>query len=195
MKPVTLEDFGQNSAVQHRPASPVEQPDATAVFDDGYKNGWQDGVASMQGQDTEIRQSIATALEEINFTYYEARQHILKSMRPLIEAILERALPTMMRDALGPTIVETLESVSETIEPPVKISCAMACVDELKALFGENTKFPAEIKGEETLIETQAVLHLDEGQTRIDLDDMLQKIRDAVEAFYSTQPDEDKRYG
>lgn len=155
-----------------------------AGFEDGYKEGWIDAQAAAQNESSELSSEIATALQEAGFAYFEARQHIFNSMRPLLEAMVEQVLPTLAKDALPMKIVEEIEKFAETSEPPMHILCSPQTAGPLSDVLARHVSFPIEVKTEETLTESQAVLKFTEGESTIDLEAVVENMKAAVSDFY-----------
>jgi flagellar assembly protein FliH len=74
-----LEDFASET-----PSAAAGSQDGGATsnelrlsFDDGYKCGWQDGSTATENKDREVQDALSSALQAMNFTYFEARQHAM----------------------------------------------------------------------------------------------------------------------
>ncbi|SDW67408.1 hypothetical protein [Litoreibacter albidus] len=182
-----LEDFAsqERSAGQSAAGTPT-QAELRASFDDGYKCGWQDGGAAAQSKDQEVRDAMSSALQAMNFTYFEARQHALQSVRPVLEAMVNAVLPQVLAQSLGGRVIEVLEVASKSVEPSVTITCAPDSEAMLSALVADVVKFPVTINTEPTLTTSQALIAFDDGQTSVDLDATLQALRDCITNFYDT---------
>jgi flagellar biosynthesis/type III secretory pathway protein FliH len=164
-----------------------------ASFDDGYKEGWIDAQAAAQSETKELNTEVATALQEAGFAYFEARQHIFKSMRPLLEAIVEQVVPEMARESIALKVVEQLEQIAEQTEPPMHVLCAPATALKLNDVLEKHVSFPVEVREEATLAETQAVLKFSEGQTNIDLSSVVDGLKSAISDFYELNYQEETR--
>jgi len=75
---VTLEDFALVAAGQPHAAAnwdPVTfRKDA---FDEGYTAGWEDALKQAQSDAAKAETQISDALQALDFTYFEARHHVL----------------------------------------------------------------------------------------------------------------------
>ena len=69
-------------------------------FDSGYRDGWNDAFAEARSEDSKARTNISSSLQELAFTYFEARQHIMGSFRPLLQAMMDGVLPHASRPFL-----------------------------------------------------------------------------------------------
>jgi flagellar assembly protein FliH len=155
-----------------------------ASFDEGYKCGWQDAGDAVQDKDSEVREAMSSALQALNFTYFEARQHVMQSVRPVLEAMADAVLPQLLAKSLGGRVVDILSEIAQSSAPSVTIACAPESVDTLRELVTEVIKFPVNVEAEPTLTTSQAILHLDDGQMRIDLDATLASLRDCINDFF-----------
>lgn len=181
-----LEDFstGAGRAPENIADRGASSDDLQASFDEGYKCGWQDGTSATESHDLEIRDGLSSALQALNFTYFEARQHAMQSLRPVLEAMTDTVLPLLLSKSLGGRVIEILEEVSETIEPSVTIICAPESEEMLKELVMGEITFPVTIEAEASLTSSQAILHLNDGQTNLDLSATLDSLRDCVSSFF-----------
>ncbi|TDT73870.1 flagellar assembly protein FliH [Litoreibacter halocynthiae] len=183
-----LEDF---SSAGLRPKARTQSDGANAdalraSFDDGYKCGWQDAAAATQDQDRETREGLSSALQVVNFTYFEAREHVMQSVRPVLDAMVEVILPRLLAKSIGGRIVEVLADAADGIETTITIACAPESTAMLEELVADTIKFPVIVKAEPTLTASQATVHLGDGQARIDLDATLDDLRDAINTFFGT---------
>lgn len=189
-----LEEFSgaqrQVSRQESGPMAPSDQPDSRASFDEGYNCGWQDGVASVENDEGKQRAALSEALQELKFTYFEARQHVLQSVRPVLEAMVDVALPKVVAASLGAQLVELLEGFSKKLESTAILSCAPENEAMLREAAEAAVDLPITIETEATLTATQVVLHFEQGQSRIDLDATLAAIRERIEEFYAEPTEE-----
>lgn len=189
-----LEEFSgghKSASADHNSTnSPTIQADSRAAFDEGYNCGWQDGVASVENDEGKQKAALAEALQEIKFTYFEARQHVLKSLRPVLEAMVDTALPQAVATSLGAHVVELLQGFSTKLESTAVLTCAPENETMLREAADTAVDFPIEIVTEATLTANQVVLHFEEGQSRIDLDATLASIRTSIDEFYADPTEE-----
>lgn len=160
-------------------------------FDDGYKEGWVDAQSAAKGEQDKLSADVATALQEASFTYYEARQHVFNSMRPLLEAMIKQFIPTLAKENIVPIIVEHIEALAQKTEPPLCILCAPEIVQELTETVQAAVSFPVEVKPEQNLTPTQALLQFSDGEARVDLGEVQREIETAIENFYDLTNDKE----
>lgn len=182
----SFEDFGTigKTAIDPTPQPAPSEDAVKDAHDQGYKAGWSDGVSSAEGEKSKLTSDIATALQEASFTYFEARQHVLNSMRPLLESMADTILPELGKAGLARKAVDELIDIAEKIETPITLICAPECEAEINDLASRQITFPVVIETEETLTSSQIILSYDNGKTHLDLDLTISKIQQAISDFY-----------
>ncbi len=193
----SFEDFGSASSTtpDTAPAPAISEQAVQDAHDEGYKAGYADGLSTADTERTKLTSDIATALQEASFTYFEARQHVMNSMRPLLETMADIILPKLGHASLARNSVDELLAIAEKVEVPIKLYCAEACKTEITELVSRQITFPVEIETEETLTSSQIILSYDNGQTHIDLDLTVSKIQQAISDFYETAHNEQVKHG
>ena len=74
------------------------------AYEKGYVAGWEDNGKQADADDSTRRAAIERQVEQLSFTYHEARGHVLKSLEPLFAAMIETLLPAMTRSSIVPAI-------------------------------------------------------------------------------------------
>lgn len=193
---LSLEDFSR-AILAPEPGISTEELKSLekAGFDKGYSAGWEDALSGAQDSDKQSRAECASALQEIDFTYFEARQHVTASFKPLIEAMMAVILPEAARQAIAPMVEQELHALAEKIDCPIQILCAPTTAAELEDLVGEFSRGPVTVVTEDTLAPTQVQLRFAEGQTEVDLQDAIAQLQEAVVKFFDASVQEERRYG
>lgn len=156
-----------------------------AAYEQGFTAGWDDATTAQADNQTLLGAEIAKNLQELSFTYQEARTHVLRSLEPLLARMAERVLPDMARAALAPMIVETLRPLADTLaDIPVVLVINPAARPAVEALIDRAGWLPVTIETEATLGEGQAHLRFGQCETRIDLDRAVTDIAAAVRGFF-----------
>ena len=156
-----------------------------AAYEQGFTAGWDDAVAAQADNQTRIGAEIAKNLQELSFTYQEARGHVLHAIEPLLSLMAARVLPDMARAALAPMIVETLRPLADALaDIPVVLVVNAAARPAVEALIERAGALPVTIETETTLGEGQAQLRFGQSETRIDLDRAVTDIAAAVRGFF-----------
>jgi flagellar assembly protein FliH len=166
------------------PESVLEE-ERLAAFDKGYKAGWDDAAAAHAEEQGRIGTELARNLQELSFTYHEARTAMLGEMEGLLRGMVEKILPMTLRAALGELILERVEEVARSrAEFAAEIVVAPVNRELVEHLVADKVAPPLRVVEEPSLAEGQAFLRLGAAEERIDLDQTLTDIADAVSDFF-----------
>lgn len=195
MPPLQLEVFDVVTAFDGTPqplvqVSAMEEAKITA-FEQGYTAGWDDAAAAQETDQTRIRADLARSLQSLAFTFQDARSHLLQAIRPLILEMTNRLLPEMAREALAPTVLETLMPMAdEMTEAPLTLVLHPSVRARVEALVEQATGLPMTIEEEPSLSEGQVYIRFGGAETKVDLTQATADISNAVRGFFSlTQPE------
>ncbi|MDO9525305.1 MAG: flagellar biosynthesis protein [Gemmobacter sp.] len=155
-------------------------------FESGYKAGWDDAVAAQTDDQMAQRDEIARALQGLSFTYHEARNHILRALKPLVTDIASRFLPDIARASLPHMVAETLMPFAEmAAEAPIRVHLHPSSRLSVEELLGTDPGLPLILIEESSLSPGQVWIRLGDQETQIDLDGALTAIRTVLDDFFS----------
>ena len=156
-----------------------------AAYEQGFTAGWDDAMAAQADNQTLLGAEIAKNLQDLSFTYQEARGHVLRAIEPLLAQMAGRVLPDMARAVLAPMIVEILRPMATALaDTPVTLVINSAARPAVEALIERAGELPVTIETDPTLGEGQAHLRFGQSETRIDLDRAVTDIAAAVRGFF-----------
>lgn len=184
---LTLEDFalaGAAAGAPEVPAPPLTEADRVAAYEDGYRAGWEDAGKAQREDQARIGAEFARNLQEISFTFHEARAHIIEAMGPLLDELLETLLPELMQEEFPQTVKEVLAPlIAEAADAPVDIVVGPGGAEQLQATVAECSGGAVRIREEPSLAQGQAYLRVGKTERRIDLTGALTRIREAADAL------------
>lgn len=195
-----LEDFGATArrpqqSVQTEPPPPAEPPRQNpeeieaarmAAYEQGYKAGWDDATQAEADGQSRIDAEFARNLQDLGFTFHEARSHVMKALEPLLNGMVEKVLPQLVSETLGQTILEHILPLAEDAsDAPIHIAVAPESRPAIQKLLETSISFPLEIIEEPSLAEGQVYLRIGEQEKKIDLDSAVTKIGQAINAVYT----------
>ncbi len=166
-----------------------------AEYDRGYQAGWSDSAAEEKTRQKKASIQLSQALQEASFTYFEARNHILVSMRPVLEELASKFLPELARKSLAPLVAEKTLALAEELETPLKIMCAPQSLDVLQEACKNSPAPPAIFLAEPSLTDLQVVFEYADGSAEIDLSHTIQELTNCVEQFYEALEDQEVKHG
>ncbi len=181
-----LEDFGRPKPAPEATSVASEEVEALKLeeFEKGYKAGWDDSLKAQSEDSARVSNELARNLEDLSFTYHEARSQLLTALDPLFAQLVDLVLPELARETLAARVVEELRKAADkAVTQQVEIAAAPAEVGVIEGLVTEDVTFPVVVREDESLREGQVVLRFESGERQIDMEDVLAGIRSAVEGF------------
>lgn len=154
-------------------------------FEKGYQAGWDDAVKAQADSIAKVSAEFGQNLQDMSFTYYEALSKLTASFEPVMLEIVEKLLPSLASEVLGPRIVEqVLGMIKDQPRQPIEIVVAPSHVETIQELVEGKLSEPFEVVSEQSLGEGQAFVRIGSVERNIDLDTVLAGIRQAMTAFF-----------
>lgn len=193
--PIRLETFLRTE----EPAALAEQTSVALeeikldAYERGYVAGWEDSERQAGREALERRAAVERQLESLNFTYHDARGHVLRAMEPVFGAMLETLIPEAARAALIPAVIAQLLPMAQTLsEAPVTLRIANGCRADFEDALAGLVLPPLEICESAELGPGQAEMAFDHKETRIDLAEAAAGLHSAINRFYQLQTEESR---
>lgn len=157
-----------------------------AAYEQGYRAGWDDAAAAQAEDQNRIRADLARNLQQLSFTWQEARAHMLKAVEPLLEEMVGRVLPETAREMLAPMVLEQVMPLAgEMTDQPVALVLNPAVRVAVETLIEQATGLPMVIQEEPTLPEGQVYIRLGATEAQVDLSRVTADIAAALRGFFS----------
>lgn len=190
-----LEDFDVSAQASAELAQPTQAPVAPvtpemleqarlAGYEAGYKAGWDDAVTAEAESQGRIGAEFARNLQDLGFTFHEARSHVMQALEPLLAGMVERVLPDLVSRTVGQTIVEELLPLaSEAADAPIEVVICPSCRPAIEPMLVE-AAVPFTLVEEPTLAEGQVFLRSGHSERHIDFADAVDRIGTAINSLY-----------
>ena len=191
-RPLHLEDFGSNlhEFVPETIDGSHLESERLAAFDKGYAAGWDDATKAAEQEAKSAQDAARTNLQDLGFTFHEARAHVMLGMTPLLKSIVAQILPTLLRDTIGARILEELETLTEEAsDTPIDLFVPEGDLPAMEAALADVTTLPISIREEASLEHGQLYLRLGESERQIDLAALGTRITDALTALDTLNKD------
>lgn len=188
-----LESFETGSErVEHVVKTLAElEEDRLNAFEKGYAAGWEDSTTTREAEEGKIRSAIGQSLQELSFTYHEARHHMLETLRPLVTVIVEKVLPSAASASLPQIVAEQIRNAAQSMtDVPVVVFVNPASIPAVHELVSERSGFPVTFNADPTLTIGQAYIKFPDAETRIDLDEVIIRISSIFDTYFSASPQE-----
>ena len=178
-----LENFDQALSVLTSPSETgdLPDPDRMAAFDEGYAAGWEDAENAARAEQVQAETALRSRLQDLSFSFHEARAHVMRMLHPLLNAIVDQAVPELLQKTLGHRLLAEIESLAaSTAEQDIELLVAPGHADAARNLMSDVTALPVTIAEDPTLMAGQIHLRLGEAEREIDLDTLISTLRDAL---------------
>lgn len=192
-----LEDFGMVTPVNPEPSFSEEivEEAKLASFEKGYGAGWDDAVEAKDNETSRISATLASSLEDLNFTYHEAQAQLIESLDPMFKVLTSVVLPDTMAAAFGHHIVDHLNDMAKhQTNGPMELVVSAGEAAGLRAILGENFPVDVYVREDASFSEGQAQLRVGNIERELNSGALIESISESIEAF-SSQFKEDKNYG
>lgn len=193
----SFEDFSRPASVaprQTEPASPAPEPSISSDtvkqarlegYDEGYKAGWDDAAKAQSEDQDRIGAEFARNLQDLGFTFHEARRHVMHALEPLLNGMVAKVLPELITRSLGQTVVEELLPLASTAaDAPIEIVVSPESRTAIEPMLRESTSVPFVLIEEPSLAEGQVFLRSGQTERHIDMEGVVMKIGAAIESLY-----------
>ncbi|CUH86602.1 hypothetical protein PH5382_00515 [Phaeobacter sp. CECT 5382] len=193
-----LEDFGSATKVEAiipEVSEEVLEEARLVSFENGYSAGWDDAVTAKDQEVTKISASLASSLEDLNFTYQEAQSQLIESLDPMFKVLTSAVLPDAMSATFGHHIVDQMTDMAKfQTNQPMSIIVSAGEAAAVRALLPDAFATPVQVQEDESLSPGQAYLRVGSSEREINSSALVESIHDSIDAFtYHVR--EDSHYG
>lgn len=159
-----------------------------AAYETGYSAGWEDAVSAQGNEQDRIQAEVARNLQDLSFSYHEARSHVLRTLETLLGDMVSKVLPEIARQTLAPMVLEFLRPVAAAqASAPVTIIVNPASRTAIEQMLMSENILPYQIVEEVSLSDGQVYLRFDRSEQRVDLDAVIFGIAGAVASFFEIE--------
>lgn len=158
------------------------------AFEQGYKAGWDDATSAQSEDQSRIAADFARNLQDLSFTYHEARSQILKSLEPLLKEMVAKVLPKLAYENLPQSIVDEVLSIAQCqSEIDIQIVVSPSSRPPLEQLLETQNNINATIVEEPSMADGLAYLRFFDTEKHINLDSILTNVSQSVDGYFEQQ--------
>jgi len=155
------------------------------IYEEGYQAGWDDAVKTQSEDQKRIGAEFARNLQELSFTFHEARAHVIQSMEPLLTEIVNALLPGLMAESFAQTLLEELRPlIAEAADNPIDLIVGPGCMAILEGPVSDLGNVAIKITEEPSLADGQAYFRIGKVERQVDLSGALESMRAAMSALF-----------
>ncbi|MBI1494340.1 hypothetical protein [Halocynthiibacter styelae] len=194
MAPLKLEEFDIQPVRASAPAGaqPAAQDHVQSeeakleAFENGYKAGWDDAAKSHAENLDNVSVELARNLQELSFTFHEARAQVLKDMRAVFSELMEKIMPRIAAENLPAMIAEQITEIARSdVNTRIELQVHPANAQSVENLLPAQNSLDVVVVGEASLGEGQARLVFAEGEQIVDLSGVLAAAQEKTEGFFN----------
>ncbi len=181
-----LDDFGP-----YLNGSPVSLTDVSLeevrleAFEKGYQAGWDDAVTAQKDDSRSVSVQLSQNLQDVSFSYEEARADVIASLAPLLRQMVETVLPRLAQDRLPDVVAEEIaQMIREGGDQPIELCAAPSDMTALETIGADTWSKRVRLVEDDGLVSGQVSIRLGQTEHEIDLNETLRKIDDAVTGFF-----------
>lgn len=186
-RPLQLESFDSPGAEMLSVLFPETQLEEARLeaFDNGYKAGWDDSAEAHAKEQGRISVELANNLQELSFTYHEARTAMLAEMEGILRGMIDTVLPTSLHHSLGELILQQVSEIAaDSADVMIEIVVAPENVGQIRKMTESAMGPPLTVLEESSLGPGQAYLRMGRVERKLDMDSVLNDISGAVASFF-----------
>lgn len=186
---VKLENFKTPAVVTSRNPPDVVAPaqaeaDKVTSYEQGYQAGWDDALRAEAQQQSRISADFARNLQEVSFSFHEARAHLVKATVPLLNQLVDAVLPEIAKKTLGLRLMEEMQSLMEdSIDGTIDLMVSPESRLVLERQLPESSTAQIRLIEEPALAEGQVFLRVGKIEREIDIARVQACISDAIQSF------------
>lgn len=153
-------------------------------YEAGYQAGWEDAARSETDEQSRIGAEFARNLQDLGFTFHEARSHVMQALEPLLAGMIEKVLPKLVSETIGQTIIEELLPLaSDAADSPIEVVVSPSSRAVLEPMLAASV-VPFTLIEEATLAEGQVFLRSGSMEKHLDLSGTVDRIGAAINDLY-----------
>jgi flagellar assembly protein FliH len=158
------------------------------AYEQGYKAGWDDAATAQAEDNTRISADFARNLQELSFTYHEAKGQILESLEPLLKEMVVKILPAIAEKTLAHSIAsEVLKIAKNHADINIEIVVSPLNRPALEALLENQNNLEISIVDEASMAHGLAYIRFANTEKQIDFESVLSRYLSLVDGFFEQQ--------
>jgi len=158
------------------------------AFETGYQAGWDDAVKAQSDDSRHISADLAQNIQDLSFTYQEARSAVIESLAPLLTQMVETVLPKLAHQHLPDRVAEVVKAM--VIEQGKHNAVVHACAKDIPPLEDLLTHEPdmdVTLDEDDTLAEGQVRIKLGQTERELNLHAVIEGLEHAVSNFFNDE--------
>lgn len=155
------------------------------AFETGYQAGWQDATKAHEAEQSHISADFAQNLQDMSFTYQEARSKLISAMEPVLNAMMNKLIPGLLGASVRSHLIEQMQDLlSASAEESIELVVSPSNIDAMNELLSLQPNMPFMLRSEANLGDGQVFIRANASERCIDIDQLSKEISDSLKAFF-----------
>ncbi|MGH1355024.1 MAG: hypothetical protein ACRBBS_08105 [Thalassovita sp.] len=156
------------------------------AFEQGYQAGWEDSAKAHAEEGLRINEELAAALQGWSFTFRDAQNQLLASLKPLFQQISDTLLPALAQAGAPHLLADQLAALSQ--QHLGETMCLRVSQNDLPALerhFQSTGSFSVDLKDDPSLSPGEFQISIGSEERFVDINQVIAAVQDALAAMPS----------
>ncbi len=181
-----LEPFAEPNLSIEESADDLRADHDLAIFERGYKEGWEDCDKAAKRSAREIDSEFAQRIRELSFTFHEAHTAMLASLEPFISALLDVMFPVLDTSGLEQHLSRELRQLAIShVGARAIIRCHPERANALLTSLDEDLALAIEFKRDPDLPQSSITIEIGSIEREIDMQDFMNMLRATVAEYFT----------
>ncbi|WP_438990598.1 hypothetical protein [Lentibacter sp.] len=158
-----------------------------AVFERGYKAGWDDCTAAAEQSGAALSEAFAQNLNDLSFTYHEAYSALVRSIEPLVRQLVETTLPDLASDSLGQKLGAEVTALARShAGTQLLVSCHPSRRNMVQSALPDGLSLSVSVVPDDRLTTDQITLKFSEVEREIDVAHFATQARSLIHNYFES---------
>lgn len=156
----------------------------SSIFEEGYKAGWDDALKAEASNKEAISANLSRNLQDLTFTFVEAKSAAFAEFEELIEIVLEKVLPEAAHETLGQHLANSLKEQAESlVAAEISIVTNLQDVEVVNRVISDIAGVASFAKTDPDLPPGTVSWSIAGSEKTVDVDQLVLAIQEAVRGF------------
>lgn len=183
-----LEDFAPvaPTALARETTEGLTETQRLSAFEQGYKAGWDDAIVAADEDQSRITTDLAARLQDLSFSFHEARAHVLAGVEALVTSVMRTLAPRIGADVLPHLVLDHLQDLMQaSADTPICMRVSPSDRAAIQAMLPQDPGFPILIEESADFASGQVTFVMGQSESELDLGECFAQIEQKIDIFFS----------
>ncbi len=156
----------------------------TRQYDLGYQAGWDEALSHAEKTNLMIGAQLARNLQDLTFTFAEARQATISEFDEVVELLVEKILPKIAHETLGLQIIDQLrESIFNEEHPQIQVVASPQDAPTIESVLESVPGVSTQVQIQADLPAGAVLWRMNEAEHQVDVPKLIQGIEKTLRGY------------